>query len=196
MRFLQPIGENEMIAVFLHGELGGRYHSVLRELVARIGYDERLLGSPDLDSADENRARRALLEEHRAYERRQGLFFGFPAEVAWHRAVLSREEVLEIRYINWDWWLRISGGTRRPLDAARRIRAGEVPGVTAEEDEPLVATWPQPELIVVTTEERSPLVLLEGHVRLTAYALFPERVPEELEVLLGISDEMAGWSEF
>ena len=30
-------------------------------------------------------------------------------------------------------------------------------------------------------------VLLEGHVRMTAYALYPEYLPSELEVYLGTS---------
>jgi hypothetical protein len=38
-------------------------------------------------------------------------------------------------------------------------------------------------------------VLVDGHARLTAYAL-PERLPTELEILLGVSEEMAGWCQF
>jgi hypothetical protein len=39
-------------------------------------------------------------------------------------------------------------------------------------------------------------VALEGHVRLTAYALFPEYLPEELTVYLGTSDDMERWALF
>jgi hypothetical protein len=55
---------------------------------------------------------------------------------------------------------------------------------------------PQPELIVVTTPDRGKLVVLEGHYRLTAYAMFPERLPDELELYLGEAEDMAAWSEF
>ena len=183
-----------MVATFLRGELDSeRYGVKLRRLLARDERSEDVLRAPDLASAADNRYRRALLEEHRAFGSREGLFGGFPREVAWHRAVLSHEEVLEIIYINWDWWLRLTEGSRRPVDAGRRIRAGEVPGVTATEHE--VVSTAQP-LIVVTTPALSRLVLLEGHMRLTALALFPDRIPDELEVLLGISDEMDAWSEF
>ena len=48
----------------------------------------------------------------------------------------------------------------------------------------------------MTTPEHAPIVLVEGHVRLTAYALFPDSVPDELEILLRISDEITGWSQF
>jgi hypothetical protein len=196
MRLLQPIAEAEVVATFLRAELDSdRYSDKLRALLVRDRRDESVLRTPNLGSPADNRYRSELLDEHRGYERRVGLFHGFPRRVDWHRAALTPEEVLDILYINWDWWLRISGGSRRPLDAARRIRDGEMPGVTAEEHEP-IATAAQPELVAATTPALSPLVLVEGHVRLTAYALFPECLPRELEILLGISDEMAGWSEF
>ena len=74
-----------MIAVFLRGELESeRFGEKLREMLAGRELD-------DLDAA----GRRALLEEHRAYESREGLFGGFPREVDWFRAALTRDEVLE-----------------------------------------------------------------------------------------------------
>jgi hypothetical protein len=190
VRLLHPIAEDEMIAVFLRGELSsGRYGEKLRGLLARDGRE--------LDTADDA-YRRQLLEEHRAYERRDGLFGGFPHEVDWFRAALSRYEALDILFINWSWWLELSGGTRRPREAARRIRAGELTGmtsgVTADEHEPYLESTS--ELIAVTTQSHDKLVLVEGHVRLTAYALFPARVPEELEIVLGVSEEMPAWCQF
>jgi hypothetical protein len=190
-----------MIAVFLRAELDSdRWREKLQTLVARDGHDVDVLRRPDLEDRDENRYRSRLLEEHRAYERREGLFLGFPQHVEWFRATLGRDEVLDILFIDWDWWLTLSDGTRRPRDAARRIRDGEVPGVTAEEHEPLAAalraTPPPPELIAVTTSAHTRVVLVEGHFRLTAYALFPDHVPEELELLVGVSNEITSWCQF
>jgi hypothetical protein len=197
MRLLEPASEDEMAATFLRAELdSGRYGAKLRELLARDGRGERVLLRPDLGSPDECRYRLALLDEHRAYERREGLFFGWPEHVEWHRAALTPDEVLGIRYINWDWWLEASGGSRRPSDAARRIHAGEIPGVTVAEHETFADAAAQPELIAATTEALEPLVLVEGHARLTAYALFPERLPDELEILLGVSPAMTSWCQF
>jgi len=201
MRLLDPASEEEMIAVFLRGELdSGRYGKKLRTLLARDRRTEDLLRRPDLGDVEANAYRRRLLEEHRAYERRDGLFGGFPQQVEWFRAALERDEVLDILYIDWDWWLELSGGTRRPRDAARRILEAEGADATAAEHEPLAAalqtTPPPPELIAVTTPARTPLVLVEGHARLTAYALFPHYLPAKLEILLGVSDEMPRWCQF
>jgi hypothetical protein len=180
VRILRPSDEAEVVDVFVRGERESR----------RWGDRVRELEERGLTGAD-------LLAEHRGWGRDVGLFAGFPASLAWFLASLSRDEVLDILYIDWDWWLKISGGTRQPRVAAERIHAGLVPGVEAKSEEPLArSAGRNPPLIAVRTSADSPLVLLEGHVRLTAYALYPEHVPNELEAFVGESAAVAGWSEW
>jgi hypothetical protein len=190
-----------VLAAFLRAELDSpRYGETLRTLLREAGEDERVVAEPNVGDPREDLLRTKLLEGHRSWLSREGLFAGFPERVDWSYAALTPAEVLSILYINWDWWLRMSGGTRLPLDAAARIRRNEVPGATVESNRPLAARLrsadPPPPLIVVAAPDCSQLVLLEGHVRVTAYALFPEYLPGELEVYLGTSDEMHRWSEF
>jgi hypothetical protein len=201
MRILRDSSEAEVVATFLRAELDSpRYRGTLRTLLREAGEDERVLTEPKIGDPQEDSLRGKLLDGYRSWLSREGLFAGFPERVDWSGAALSPAEVLSILYINWDWWLRISGGTRLPLDAAARIRRNEVPGATAEPNEPIAARLrsadPPPPLIVVAPPDCSRLVLLEGHVRITAYALFPEYLPDELEVFLGTSDEMCRWSVF
>jgi hypothetical protein len=127
-------------------------------------------------------------ERKRQWRVREGLFHGFPDNVVWERAALTRDEVLTVLYIGWDWWLTVSNGTRLATVAAQVQEADEGDRAIAE------AAATNPELIVVTDPKRSKLVLLEGHVRLTAYATFPECLPDELEVYLGISPRIREWS--
>ena len=181
MRNVDPVDESEVIAAFVRAEADSpRYGDTVRKLLEKHAGDER-----------------AVLIEYRAWGRNEGLFGGFPDDVDWFRLTLSREEVLDILYINWDWWLRISGGTRKPRDAAARVRAGLVAGVQADEGDERIAraAATNPPLIAVRAPG-SYLVLLEGHVRLTAYALYPEHLPAELELFLGESPEMKSWSEY
>lgn len=190
-----------MIAVFLQGELdSARFGGAIKELLARDGLEDTIVRRPELADAEENAARRRLLDEYRAYERREGLFAGFPRDVAWHRALLSPEEVLDILFIDWDWWVELSGGSRRPQDAAERIRSGVARDADVAGHEPIAAALRRnpapPELIALTTPDLQPLVLVEGHVRLTSYAVFPNHLPERLEILLGISPQAASWSNF
>jgi hypothetical protein len=55
---------------------------------------------------------------------------------------------------------------------------------------------PPRELIAVSRPNDTRLVLLEGHVRLTAYALYSEFLPDELELFLGTSEQIDRWSNF
>ena len=118
------------------------------------------------------------------------MFNGFPDDVAWERVALTPAEVLAILYINWDWWLTVSHGTRLATVAA------EVQGGDDGDRAIAAAAATNPELIVVTDPARAKLVLLEGHVRLTAYAAFPEYLPDELDVYLGVSPRIGEWSEW
>jgi hypothetical protein len=192
MRVIAPSSEAEMVALFLRGELDSeRFGPGVRAAI-----DERLLLEPDLANEEQNGLRRAALTRLRGYESREGLFHGFPDDMRWERAVLTRDEVLAVRYIEYDYWVELSGGTRQPLDAADRIRAGitvfRVPNDGFFELADELAEGPKSELIVVGDSSR--LVVLEGHARLTAYALRPEALPAELEVLLGRSPRVAEWS--
>jgi hypothetical protein len=53
-------------------------------------------------------------------------------------------------------------------------------------------SWP--ELILATAGLGQPLVVLEGHVRLTAYVLAGEAAPAEVQALLGTSRRMHEWA--
>jgi hypothetical protein len=201
VRRIRAASEAEVIVVFLRAELdSARYGKRIRLLLAEAELEESVLLAPDLEDAHENECRASLLEGHRAWLRREGLFNGFPEDVEWSLVGLLPEEVLSILYIDWDWWLAISGGTRRSVDAAARIRANEVPGADVESDEQIAARLcsddPPPELIVASTPDLSRVVAVDGHVRLTAYALFPEYLPEELVLYLGTSKEMRRWVQF
>ena len=197
MRLLGPASEDEVISSFLRAEIDSdRYGEKLRRLLARDGRQSSVLHHPNYASESENRYRRQLLDEHRAYERREEMFGGFPREIDWFRAGLGPEEVLDILYINWDWWLTLSGGSRSPRDAALRIRDGRCPGATADGHESVaraLRAGSTPELIAVTTPVHAHVVVVEGHVRLTAYALFPQYLPPETEILLGVSEEITRW---
>jgi hypothetical protein len=187
-----------MVAVFLRGELGSvRFGGAIRDAFARAGVDASVVISPDLADPAENALRRQLLTETRAYDTRDGVFGGFPDDVRWERVVLAREDLAGARYIDYDYWVELSGGTRSPVDAARRIREGVAPfGIPSDgylaAAERVLDTWP--ELILATAGAGQPLVVLEGHLRLTAYVLAGDGAPDEVEALLGTSSRMGAWA--
>ena len=192
MRLLQPITENDMIAVFLRTEIASqRFGGDIAALLARDGVGREIVDAPDITRAEDNAYRRRLLGGYRAY-----VVDGLPPGASWHRALLSREEVAQVRYIDYSYWNEISGGSRLPADAAPVIRAGrEIYGQSTAGflylAQALRGGARFPELIVVGAAPGARLTLLEGHARLTAYALAPECLPEELEVIAGFAPEFS-----
>src|SRR5499427_9055967 len=201
MRWLRPSSEAEMVALFLRTELpAARFRDTLRALLESHGLPESVITTPDLGDDAENQARRRLLTEHRGYGTRTGLFEGFPDDVSWQWTAITPAELATVRYIDYDYWVELSGGTRLPVDAAPRIRAGVAPfGVSSDWALGMAQAFADgarfPPLILVTAGPSGGLVVLEGHVRLTAYMLRPDRLPPELEVLVGSSPGMAGWAQ-
>jgi hypothetical protein len=199
MRWLRPSSEAEMVALFLRTELpSDRWRDELEALLERAGLPERVVTNPDLDKDAENQARLRLLTEHRGYGTRTDFFEGFPCDVHWQWMAITGSELAKVRFIDYDYWLELSGGTRLAVDAARRIHAGVAPfgvpndGVLGMAQ--AVADGARlPSLILLTTGTDGDLVVLEGHVRLTAYILARDRLPPELEVLVGSSPAMARW---
>jgi len=191
-----------MVAVFLRGELGSdRFGPGVVEALRSRGATAALVTAPDLADAAENALRREVLDETREYTRRVGLFGGFPRDVAWSRVGLTRDEVAAVRYIDWSYWLELSGGSRLPSDAATRISAGiEAYGVGnggfLELADALRRGAEWAELILVSSTAVGGDVVLEGHARLTAMALAPDALPRELEVLRGVSPAMGEWGNY
>ena len=186
-----------MVACFLLGELtSARFGAAIRRALAAAGLSERLLTEADLADPAANRARRGLLTATRGYGENRDVFEDFPGEVHWVRAVLTPAELARVRYIEYSYWNELSNGTRRPGDAAERIRAGvRVFGVAndrflaaeravrrGERFPPLILAGPRPDA----------LVCLEGHLRLTAYAL--AGFPVEVECLVGAAPALDHWA--
>ncbi|MFC0432761.1 hypothetical protein [Kutzneria buriramensis] len=192
MRVLGASSEDEMVACFLRGELASRrFGPKLRSHLA-VG-EERLLARPDLADEGANRARRALLAATRGYGENRDLFENFPTGVTWIRALLSNEEASGVRYIDYSYWIELSGGSRRPTDAAKRIRAGlrafEVPNEPFLEAADARSGFPP---LILVGERRDELVCLEGNLRLTAYAL--AGFPADIECLVGTAPAMRRWA--
>lgn len=197
MRRLRAGSEAEMVALFLRTELASaRFRDSLRALLEQAGLPERVVTEPDLDDPAENQAREQLLTWHRGYSTRTGLFAGLPRDVCWEWVAITPPELATVLYIDYDYWVELSGGTRLATDAAACIRAGVAPfGVSSDWALGLARAFAEgarfPPLILVTTGPSGDLVVLEGHTRLTAYMMRPDALPPELEMLLGTSPDMA-----
>jgi hypothetical protein len=197
MRFADPIAEAEMVAHFLHTELGSeRFGAAIRRLLERKQLHPKLLEQPDLSNASENRLRAELLGEWRGYGRDGDVFKDLPDDVQWWRAFLNVADLERVKYLNDAYWIEFSGGSRLVRDAATRILAGAMPDLAAGYQslaQALEAGIRFPDLILLYNPKEDELVVLEGHVRVTAYVLYlllSKDTALELSVLIGCSERL------
>jgi hypothetical protein len=198
VRVIGPASEDDMVLAFLRAEIeSSRFAADVLAALGGRGLDRTLLDQADLSDPDANLRRRQVLEDYRGPRRgpAAGIFGGFPDDVSWSWAALTPSEVADVRYIHWDYWLDVSGGTRRPADAiARMRREWDVPGDEIREIADALARGSMPSAIVVVgLPPGRGLVVLEGHVRLSGLLLRPELLPSEVTVLLGTSARIAEW---
>jgi hypothetical protein len=192
MRLLYPTTADDMIAVFLKAEITSeRFGDKILTQLKRDKRERSLVDTPDITSTPENVYRRQLLTSYRAY-----VFEELPVHTIWYRALLNRDEVATIRYIDYDYWNVISNNSRLPVVATEAIRAGRaIYGQSTQGflnvAQALRSGAHFPELIVVGTSPDAQLTVFEGHLRLTAYMLAPECIPTQLEVIAGFAPECA-----
>jgi hypothetical protein len=197
VRVIGDSSEDDMVACFLLGELSSRrFGGRIRRALVAAGQGEHLVTDADLADPAANRARRELLAAVRGYGEDRDVFEDFPVRVRWIRSVLTPDELTRVRYIEYSYWNELSGGSRLPVDAAERIRAGvQVFGVSNRRFVAAARAVRQGERfvpLILAGRRRTALVCVEGHLRLTAYAL--AGFPVEVECLVGTARGMDRWA--
>lgn len=199
MLILENISEDEMVANFLKAEIGSpRFGSIIQSLLEITSLDRKIIDFPNTQSLSENNYRLSILDGYRGYLRKELLFKNFPEGVKWKRAALGTGDLKKLRYIKYDYWEKLSGGTRLVSDGARNIKNG-VTIYGSSNDQFLAAarhlesggSFIDP--IVVAPRDGADLVILEGHLRLTAFAM-AKIAKKKIRTIVGFSPEISRWS--
>ncbi len=205
LQFLRPSCEVEMIAEFLRQEYAHleRYGARIDECLCEEGVSLYRITSPDVSNPVQSDEWRRVFARYRGYGTGNPSYLtDFPATgVAWNWISISPDELLNSQYIQYDYWTELSGGTRSPRVAAERILSGQSESqadasTLVELAGKLRAGFQVPPLILVSADGGHTRVILEGHSRITAYALAPETIPTPMNVILGTSSEIARWDEY
>lgn len=197
MRLISQVQEDLVIAEFLFAEFySNRFKNGIVEALG--DYDSDLITKPNLKNQIDNQLRRDILGQTRGFGRNTDLFENFPTEVKWHKAVFQKQDLSEVMYINYSYWNELSGGTRLPIQASKKINNHiEVFGASNQGFHNISVAIKNgkvfPKLIFVAMNATSRVVVLEGHARLTAYYIDSEFIPDEMEVLIGYSDKFSEW---
>lgn len=199
MNILRSSSEDEMIAEFLKTEYHSeRFSEQIKKIMKDLLLDDGIILSANLNNTGENAARKKLLGEFRGYGLNRELFENFPNEIEWSLCNFLSRDLNTIRYIDYSYWNELSEGTHLPLRAAETIRnAVEIYGqsnagfVKAAEFIKNDGKFPRP---IFLTSDFEQFVIVEGHFRMTAYALVPKHF-HNVECFVGKcgSDALEKW---
>lgn len=199
MEILQPISEDTVVTAFLEAELGNSRHpdqaARIQDILPTLPPLEELLFKPE-----HAELRGTVLSTSRGWGKGIHLFYKFPERVNWYEASLAWEDMDDVQYILYSYWNELSDNTRKPMIAAKSIQQGkEVFGQSNEPFEKIAAIARQdayfPPVIVAKDPDYSELTIVEGHQRMTGFAL-AGCIPKEQKIYLGIGKGIKDWSDW
>ena len=187
VKLIRRVSEDEVIAEFLksdfHAPAFKQYQASLSEVVSR----------PDLDNADENAKRRALL-----FIRHLALWKELPTATEWYEVEIKQSDVSQIRVFPRAQWRKLARGnfsitkvaegmrTRQHLlDTPFLLKITDIGDQLRLEDPGLSA------VILIGLSDTEPLTVLDGNHRLAAAMLASPNRLEKLRFLCGLSPRMS-----
>lgn len=192
MKILENITAEEMVSVFLKGEINSsRWTEKIKAILKKNNIDERIITCPDVKNKDENFIRAFVLGESRGYGRKGGLFDDLDEVVSWKKVLLEDKDFKKIRYIDYDYWNELSGKTGLVIDGAKNVEKGleifKVSNNQYWQVSEFIKKGSQFPSLILIADKSGKLKLLEGHVRLTGYLLNNQN-PNPLEVIVGFKN--------
>jgi hypothetical protein len=186
-----------MIAAFLKAEISSERHKslILNELTKNKWSEELILKAKI--NVGENKKRYSILTNGRGYGTRTLLFDSFPNDVKWYSTTFSQDELLKVKYTRYVYWFELSNKTRDPSVAVENINNGvelynQSNDLIVKAAEAFANKTKFAEMILVGASVDD-LVVLEGHLRLTAYVMAGSKAPKSLKVFIGLSQNMPNW---
>ncbi|MEK7537476.1 MAG: hypothetical protein AAB619_00690, partial [Patescibacteria group bacterium] len=182
------IPEGEMVLEFLQAEsksprFVARYYDWLGQHAIPVNVNMQTL--------DPN-VRKDLL-----WSVRPGLFKTLPKDIVWHEVLLEKQDWDRVMYINEDVWKNFSHGTRLVLRGVDKLGLPHHETLTKRVSEitsQLQAGELLLKVIIVAAPGLEKLVLLEGHVRATAYVSSGIYRVKQISAILGISQKATDWA--
>ncbi len=179
MKFIRNSTEDEMILEFLKGEINSnRFNNDLIQTLKKLDLDKDIIINGDVSNQTENKERLKIISLYRGYPNKE-LFNNFPLIKEWKYMQLSAEDLKNIYYINYDYWNELSNNTSSPIEAAKNINDGiEIFGISNKqyiEGAKYLEHNMFPPVILITCNDEKYLII-EGHLRMTSYALNPEKL--------------------
>ncbi|MGH3396529.1 MAG: hypothetical protein ACRDPO_17745 [Streptosporangiaceae bacterium] len=199
MKLLRKVPEAAMVAAFLKAEFSSpRFSGDLKKTMRSLGAAEVVITHPDTTDMLENDLRARVLGAYRGYQQDREMFDGVPDALIWHEAEMTREEIGDLRYVDYSYWNELTDNTHLVKDGVKNIQAGKmIFGVAHDRfwtvtDRILRGEHDFEPIILWGRDSGSPLEILEGHLRATAFGLAGDKAPGTIHVLVGLVNASRG----
>lgn len=193
MKLLEKIPEAAMVAAFLKAELTSvRFSDELKKAMNNLGVREEVIDNPNIEDEAENELRAQVLGYYRGYNQNREMFSDLPEDLTWYVAELERKEIGDLKYVDYSYWNELTDHTHLVKDGVKNIQKGkivfDVPNdrFLAVAEKIRQGEYDFEPMILWGKDERSPLTILEGHLRATAFGLAGLNAPETITVIVGL----------
>jgi hypothetical protein len=177
MRYLRESSEQEMVAEFLKGELNSpRWAAKIKALAHQLNIPTEIIRSPGLENLEHNDLRAKLLTKFRGFSERKGVFSILPGKVKWQLYELNKNDILNLNYVSYSYWDKLSQGTHLVKRGVETVFEDEEIFGQSNQQFYKVATDIEhgiklPPLILIKKEESGHYIIIEGNVRATSIGL-------------------------
>ncbi len=173
---IRESNEAEVILEFLKGEINStRFSENLNNVLKELNIDKSIIVSGDINNKKENLIRLEIMHKFRGYPN-EDMFNNFPKINEWDFYEFDSSDLEHCYFIDYDYWNELSSNSSLPRNAAHNILKGlEVYDVSNEQytnaKRYLENGGSFPPVVLITCNEEKYLII-EGHLRMTAYGLY------------------------
>ena len=167
-----------MLLEYLKCEVdSSRFGERLKKTLEELNLSTDIILNANLENQEENNQRKLIMEKFRWYPT-DDIFKNFPKEIKWYFVEFEEGDFDKIYYLDWFSWNDISNNTSKPIEAAKNIRNGikyyDIPTERFFEGLEYIEKGGKFNPIIAITCNEEKMVLVEGHYRVTVYAMKPE----------------------
>ena len=178
MKTIRETNENEMLLEYLKCEVNSnRFGGKLEETLDELNFSQDIILNANLDNENENKQRRLIMEKFREYPTGD-IFVNFPKEFKWLYVQFEEGDFNKMFFLNWPCWNKRTNNSGKPADAAQNVLKGvefeDIPNEKFLKGLEYLENGNQFKPLIAVTCNGEKFVLIEGHSRMTVYALKPE----------------------
>ena len=178
MKIIRESNEDEMLLEYLKCEVNSdRFSERLEKTLEELKLTHDIILNANLNNADENNQRKLIMQKFREYPTGD-IFKNFPKEFKWYYVEFEDGDIDKIFYLNWPSWNERTDNTAKPKDAAKKVLRGieftSIPNENFLKGLEYLEKGNKFKPIIAVTCNWNKCVLIEGHSRVTVYAMKPE----------------------